>query len=220
MRNSNPTPTPMVPTPYLITIVDYHLPYNTHKLYDITIDSNRKIQTLLTSSPDHVDAWFIENLILSFPSPIIGLHIERSQSNSAATLQLCINNFCLVFQIIHSPYVCASLSNYLASPHNRFIGIGIKADVVKLLEDHGLHLVNYVDLRNLAAQVLGDREILRSSELKTFAECLLGKIVEKPQNISMSRWDSQLLSADQVKYATVDAFVSFEIGRRLYSRQT
>lgn len=81
-------------------------------------------------------------------------------------------------------------------------------------------MANYVELRNLAAQVLGDREILRSSELKTLAECLLGKIVEKPHNVSMSRWDSQLLTAHQVKYATLDAFVSSEIGRRLYSRQT
>jgi hypothetical protein len=51
------------------------------------------------------------------------------------------------------------------------------------------------------------------------AERVLGKIVEKPQRITRSRWDNPWLNADQVKYATVDAYVSFEIGRRLYSNQ-
>jgi len=33
MRNSNPTPTPMVPTPYLITFIDYHLPYKARTMF-------------------------------------------------------------------------------------------------------------------------------------------------------------------------------------------
>lgn len=217
MRTNNPNPTPTVATPYLITLVDHHhLPMDHHNLYDITIDSNYTIQTLLTSTPDLVDDWFIVNRILSFSSPIIGLHIERSPSNSAATLTLCINNFCLVYQIIHSPYLNASLSNYLSNPNNRFVGVGAKEDIKKLLKNHDLHLANYVNLHSLAAYVLDDQEMLRGG-INTLAERVLRKTVKKPHWVSMSRWDNPWLSAIQVKFATVDAFVSFEIGRRLYS---
>ncbi|PNY01633.1 werner syndrome-like exonuclease-like protein [Trifolium pratense] len=55
--------------------------------------------------------------------------------------------------------------------------------------------------------------------IKSLAVRVIGKSVQKPKKVSMSRWDNPWLYADQVKYATVDAFVSFEIGRRLYSIQ-
>jgi len=66
--------------------------------------------------------------------------------------------------------------------------------------------------------VLEDRNLLRSG-IKTLAERVLGKIVEKSSRITRSRWDNPWLDWDQVKYATVDAFLSFEIARRLYSHQ-
>jgi hypothetical protein len=219
LRTNNP------PTPYLITLFEHNLGFDTHKLYNITFDSNHTVQTLVTSSPDHADMWFIETLILSIPSSaIIGLHIEWSpnplggQSSTPATLQLCINNICLIYQIIHAPYICPSISNFLADPTNVFVGVGIKAGVEKLLSDYNYSVAKYIDLRSLAAWKLNDREML-SSGLKTLAERVLGKVVEKPQSIAMSRWDNPQLSADQVKYATLDAHVSCEIGRCLCSNQ-
>ncbi|GAU34167.1 hypothetical protein TSUD_162670 [Trifolium subterraneum] len=221
------SPNPILPTPLNITLVDHYLPYDTHNTYDITIDSTQTIQTLLTSSPSQVDSWLLETQSQShsLPSPLlVGLDIEwrpnsqRGQSNPAATLQLCTNNRCLVFQFIHSPSIPASLFTFLGNPNNRFVGVGIESDVEKLIEDYNLSVRNFVDLRNLAARVLDDRDLLRSG-IKSLAERVLGKIVEKPQRITRSRWDNLWLNADQVKYATVDAFVSFEIGRRLYSNQ-
>ncbi|MCI20917.1 werner syndrome-like exonuclease-like, partial [Trifolium medium] len=140
----------------------------------------------------------------------------RGQSNTPATLHLCINNICLVYQIIHSRYLCPSITDYLGNPYHRFVGVGIKAGVEKLQSDYGLCVANFIDLRSLAAVKLNDREML-SSGIKTLAERFLGKVVEKPQSIAMSRWDSTWLNDDQVKYATLDAHVSCEIGRRLYS---
>jgi hypothetical protein len=221
------SPNPNLPTPLNITLVDHYLPYDTHNTYEITIDSTHTIKTLLTSSPSQVDSWILETQSLSpsLPSPLlVGLDIEwrpnsqRGQSNPAATLQLCTHNRCLVFQIIHSPSIPTSLLTFLANPNNRFVGVGIEADVEKLIEDYDMSVRNYVDLRNLAAEVLDDRDLLRSG-IKSLAERVLGKIVEKPQRITRSRWDNPWLNADQVKYATVDAYVSFEIGRRLYSNQ-
>ncbi|CAL5192157.1 unnamed protein product [Lathyrus oleraceus] len=226
-RNGTLIATPTSPSqqPFVITVVDHFLPYDTHNIYDITFDSNPPIQTLLTSTPSIVDTWFLETLRLQTPSPIlVGLDIEwrpnfqRGQSNPAAVLQLCINNRCLVFQIIHSPFIPDSLLSFLANPNNRFVGVGIEADVKKLLEDYNMIVANFVDLRNLAADVLNDREMLRTG-IKSLAQRVMGKSIQKPKRVSMSRWDNVWLNAEQVKYATVDAFVSFEIGRRLYSNQ-
>jgi hypothetical protein len=40
--------------------------------------------------------------------------------------------------------------------------------------------------------------------IKSLAERVLGKIVEKLQRITRSRWHNPWLNADQVKYATVE----------------
>ncbi|KAL5058103.1 hypothetical protein RYX36_029707 [Vicia faba] len=228
MRSIISDPT-SIPTPLAITIVDHYLPHDTHNTYAITLDSTVTIQTLLTNSPSHVESWILETQTqtqtLSLASPItIGLDIEwrpnfqRGQSNPAATLQLCVNNRCLIFQIIHSPHIPTSLLTFMANPNNRFVGVGIESDVEKLIEDYNISVANYVDLRNLAAQVLEDPAMLMFG-IKRLAERVLGKIVEKPQRITRSRWDNPWLNVDQVKYAAVDAYISFEIGRRLYSNQ-
>lgn len=84
----------------------------------------------------------------------------------------------------------------------------------KLLEDYSLSVANFVDLRYLAAERFGDRA-LRGSGLKTLSLRVLGLELEKPQRISRSRWDNLWLNAQQVQYACLDAFVSYEVGRCL-----
>ena len=93
--------------------------------------------------------------------------------------------------------------------------MGIEEDVEKLLEDYSLQVANFADLRGLAENVLGERE-MRNAGLKTLSARVLGVELEKPQKISRSRWDNVWLTAQQVQYACVDAFVSFEVGRILF----
>ena len=42
--------------------------------------------------------------------------------------------------------------------------------------------------------------------------------MEKPHHVRVSAWDARKLTYDQLKYACVDAFASFEVGRRLFGR--
>ena len=93
--------------------------------------------------------------------------------------------------------------------------MGIRGDVEKLLEDYSLRVENYEDLRRLAEDVLGERD-MRGAGLRTLARRLLGMELEKPERITRSRWDNEWLTGEQVQYACVDAFVSFEVGRRLF----
>lgn len=76
--------------------------------------------------------------------------------------------------------------------------------------DYGLSVKNLVDLRSL-----GDGEEYKNLGLKSFALGVLGKEVSKPKRVTMSRWDNEWLNTDQVLYACLDAFISFDIGRVL-----
>ncbi|XP_057742266.1 3'-5' exonuclease-like [Arachis stenosperma] len=209
----------------IISVVDHNLPYDDYNLYDVIFHTHT-IHTLLTTSPSLVDTWLSDTLnhhssSTTTTTVLVGLDIEwrpnshRNSNNPVATLQLCIGNRCLVFQILHSPSVPQSLIDFLVNEGHTFLGVGVEEDVEKLLEDYNLNVKNFVDLRNLAENVLGESEMKRAG-LKSLAERVLGLEIEKPKRISRSRWDNAWLTAEQVQYACIDAFVSFEVGRMLY----
>ncbi|XP_052729576.1 3'-5' exonuclease isoform X2 [Vigna angularis] len=202
-----------------ISVVDHCLPYETHNLYDVTFHTHT-IHTLLTSDPSLVHSWISTNVRSHQTGLMVGLDIEwrpntqRNMQNPVATLQLCLGQHCLVFQILHSPSIPPSLVSFLADSNVTFFGVGIEEDAEKLLEDYNLHVVNIRDLRSFAAEKLRDRELNRAG-IKSLGLRVLGLEFEKPKRISRSRWDNPWLTPQQVQYATVDAFLSYEIGRRL-----
>nr|KYP37977.1 Werner syndrome ATP-dependent helicase isogeny [Cajanus cajan] len=137
-------------------------------------------------------------------------------NNPVATLQLCVGRRCLVFQILHAPFIPHSLVSFLGNSNNTFVGVEIEGDVQKLLEDCSFHVANFLELPSLAVEKFADLE-LKGAGLKTLGLRVLGLEVDKPKKISWSRWDNLWLTAEQVEYAVVDAFVSSEIGLRLSS---
>ncbi|MFS7949622.1 putative DNA helicase [Helianthus anomalus] len=203
-----------------ITIFDHELPDYTHNLYDVTF-FHHTISTIVTDTPSFVDTWISDTHRLNH-SPIVGLDVEwrpnqsRNIENPVATLQLCNGHRCLIFQILHAPSVPQSLKNFLRNPNYTFTGVGIESDVEKLVEDYNLGVEKMVDVRTLAAEAYGVRE-LKNAGIKSLTERVLGKEVSKPKGVTLSRWDNQWLTPAQVQYACVDAFLSFEIGRVLIS---
>ena len=77
----------------------------------------------------------------------------------------------------------------------------------KLLEDYGLKVVNVVNLRGLTVESMENR-VFRNVGLKGLARVVLGKEIDKPRSGTLSRWDNELLTYDQVQYACIDAFLS------------
>ncbi|KAL6997685.1 exodeoxyribonuclease I [Sarracenia purpurea var. burkii] len=204
------------------SITDYQVPDGTHDLYDVYLFNDR-IQTLVTDTPALVESWISD--IESFHSRrlhrlIVGLDVEwrpnygRHRDNPVATLQLCVGRRCLIFQLIYAPFIPSSLVEFLDNPMYTFVGVGIDSDAVKLENDYGLWVGTTVELGPLAAQEYGI-SALRSAGLKELARQVLGKEIEKPRDIAMSRWDNERLYPAQVLYACIDAFISFEIGRCL-----
>ncbi|CAN1178824.1 3'-5' exonuclease [Linum perenne] len=205
-----------------ISIVDHRLPDDTHNLYDVTFFTD-EIQTLLTQSPAPLHQWLLETTQhqqSSAAAVVVGLDVEwrpnfgRHHQNPIATLQLCVGERCVIFQLIHSPSIPQSLFDFLRSKDFVFVGVGIESDVEKLEEDYGLMVRNMVDLRGLAAEKLEDKA-LKNSGLKQLAKEVLGKKIEKPKRVTMSRWDNLWLTPLQVQYACIDAFLSYKIGATL-----
>ncbi|KOM37772.1 hypothetical protein LR48_Vigan03g115400 [Vigna angularis] len=190
-------------------------------LYNVTFHSDT-ILTLLTSNPSEVHSWISDILRRHYrrSTLLVGLDIEwrpnfrRDMNNPVATLQLCVDRRCLVFQILRAPFVPLSLVSFLGDANHTFVGVGIQGDVQKLLEDCSLRVANFLELGSLAVEKLGD-PALNTAGLKALGLRVLGLEVDKPKKISRSRWDNGWLSDEQVQYAAIDAFVSFEIGRRL-----
>nr|XP_016501335.1 PREDICTED: Werner Syndrome-like exonuclease [Nicotiana tabacum] len=205
-----------------VKIRDYELTFNSHKLYDVSLDDT-EIETVVTRDPGVVCTW-INNTEAANESRlhrlIVGLDIEWEPNlysqNPVATLQLCVGRTCLIYQILHAPNIPRLLCNFLQNDNYRFIGVGIDNDAKKLWDDYGLEVLNRVDLREWAAEEL-ENESLRNVGLKYLVKEIVGIEIEKPKSVTMSAWSERWLSYDQICYACLDAYLSFQVGRFLSS---
>ncbi|XP_058741797.1 uncharacterized protein LOC131614193 [Vicia villosa] len=178
---------------------------------------------MITNVPSMVNKWLlsIKPYLNDSDNVIVGLDVEcllakrRGMPNTAAVLQLCIGGECLIFQILHASFIPESLINFLGNKNYKFVGVGIKDDVDKLLRDFSLRVVSFVDLRTLAAIKMSDKA-LKFAGLKTLALRVGGIEIEKPKKITLSNWSNFPLTLKQVEYACLDAFISFEVGRLLF----
>lgn len=208
----------------VLSISDRQIPFNSHDYYDITFDDD-EILTLLTACPSMVDMWISEIFRIHrrrLHRLVVGLDIEwrpsfnRRYRNPVATLQLCVGRRCLIFQLIHTSEIPQSLIDFLEDDTFTFVGVGVDQDAQRLYDDYDLNVGNIVDLRELAAEEMG-RDDLRNAGLKILGREVLGREIDKPRNVTLSQWDRECLNPAQVLYATIDAFLSFEIGRYLLS---
>ena len=179
------------------------------------------ITTTVTSSGASVKAWVDEVLSVRrrLRDLIVGLDVEWRPLfgpgySPTALLQLCVGRRCLVFQLLHADYIPAALKEFLADPDYRFVGVGVAADAARLWNDQGLNVANAVDLAEVAAEETGRRD-LRNAGLKAIASVVMGVDLDKPEEVRLGRWDDYYLTTQQIKYACIDAFVSFEVGRML-----
>uniref|UniRef100_A0ACD6A1Z3 Uncharacterized protein n=1 Tax=Avena sativa TaxID=4498 RepID=A0ACD6A1Z3_AVESA len=183
---------------------------------------NEEIVTTVTSSGAAVNRWLRQIRYMYrwvYHKLIVGLDVEWRPSysraqNPAALLQLCVGRRCLIFQLLHADYFPDALERFLADPEIRFVGVGVKEDADRLSNDHGLKVATTVDLRGLAANGM-QMPWLRQAGLKDVVRTVMGASLEKPNRVRMGPWDAQDLTQEQIEYACIDAFVSFEVGRKL-----
>ncbi|KAJ1285286.1 hypothetical protein BS78_03G269000 [Paspalum vaginatum] len=187
--------------------------------FEVAFDDDY-IDTTLTNSGNVVDWWVSETYRAHRRDGghLAGLDVEWRPGRvpgPVAVLQICVDHRCLIFQILHADFVPGSLSCFLADRQFTFVGVGIREDIAKLQSGYGLRVASAVDLRGIAARTLGNPELLRKG-LKALVWEVMGVEMDKPFDVSVSAWDAPVLSDDQLMYACVDAFASYEVARRLY----
>ncbi|CAO1940033.1 unnamed protein product [Urochloa humidicola] len=130
-----------------------------------------------------------------------------------ATLELCVGNQCLVFQLARAGAGAAPqiLRRFLSDGRVTFAGYYVASDCRKLRAHHGLEVVSTLELCG------GGGGGARRESVAAMAERLLGirHGVEKSMEVAMSRWDAPRLSRKQVRYAVVDAYLSCRLGVHL-----
>ncbi|XP_019164356.1 PREDICTED: Werner Syndrome-like exonuclease [Ipomoea nil] len=182
------------------------------------------LSVTVTKTAAEVDQWVSEVVHNNrrILHSLVGLDIEwhpclaaGEEDNPAATLHLCVGKSCLIFQLLHKDYTPHSLLAFLANPEFTFVGVGVRDDAEKLLRDHGLVVENVADLRWVAAGVYGSEQFMRMG-LKRMAWEVLGRVMEKPLEVTLSDWDAKTLTFPQIEYGSIDAFVSLEIGISLF----
>ncbi|CAO1948417.1 unnamed protein product [Urochloa humidicola] len=193
------------------------------KVYTVKFEGD-EIITTVTSSGEAVEDWLDEIYSVHrrrLHKLVVGLDVEwrplfgRGYSPTAV-LQLCVGRRCLIFQLLHADYIPDALYEFLGDPDFRFVGVGVRDDAARLSDDYDLEVATTVDLAELAAQEMG-RPDLRHAGLKAIASAVMDATVDKPRRVRTGPWDDYYLSGEQVQYACVDAFVSFEVGRMLLS---
>ncbi|XP_031127726.1 Werner Syndrome-like exonuclease [Ipomoea triloba] len=192
-------------------------------LHQVHFHGNNLLVTV-TKRAAEVDEWvneILHNYCHALHNLVVGLDIEwhpcsEGEHNPAATLQLCVGERCLIFLLLHKDFIPRSLLAFLAHPRFTFVGVGVQDDADKLLQDHGLAVTNVADLRRLAEMVYRSEEYRRMG-LKKMAWRILGRVMEKPREVTLSNWDSKNLTFPQIEYGCIDAFVSFELGFNLFA---
>ncbi|XP_042499123.1 Werner Syndrome-like exonuclease [Macadamia integrifolia] len=126
---------------------------------------------------------------------IVGLDCEwrphpiRYMSNTTATLQLCINDKCLILQLFYMDYIPQSIKDFLNDPTFTFVGVEVADDAAKLRNEYGLTCNSTADLRALAKRHWPGR--FRRPSLKDLASEVVGLYMAKPRNVTMSNWENR-----------------------------
>ncbi|KAL2251011.1 Werner Syndrome-like exonuclease [Sesamum indicum] len=183
------------------------------------------IHVTVAKKAAHVNQWISRICRVHCRCPhcklIVGLDTEwrpsfvRGQEHDVAILQICVGQQCLIYQLLHTDCIPASLHEFLADPQHTFYGVGVREDVRKLFRSHGLAVKNITDLNELINGE--DEDEYKPIGLKKMASTVLGKEMMKPLRVTLSKWHSLNLSFAQIEYAAIDAFVSFQIAVSLCS---
>ncbi|XP_020881920.1 uncharacterized protein LOC9314517 [Arabidopsis lyrata subsp. lyrata] len=148
---------------------------------------------------------------------IIGLETERVQKArkqfKTVLLQLCDGDHCLIVKLPceESVNLPVSLFNFLNLPQFTFVGFDIKKTLVKLESEWGLTCKNSVEI-NPTTWNLPDMTNVGRRMMHT---CVFS---QRPTSPIFEEWDQCVLTKDQIKLATSNAYFAFGIGGVMLGR--
>ncbi|WCJ20940.1 Polynucleotidyl transferase ribonuclease H-like superfamily protein [Euphorbia peplus] len=181
-----------------------------------------RISVTVTDSASVVNDWLTTTISLRrhfLRRLIVGLGVQWNPRYSgyipAHTLQLCIGTRCLIFQLSLANQTPSELRSFLLDTDYTFVGLWNGGDNRRLMASgHDLEVHRLLDMRNYVENDRGE-SLARVSVEEIVEEVLGFEGVRLDYDISMSAWDDDYLSNEQVLQACIDAHVSFLIGKQL-----
>ncbi|KAH7528339.1 3'-5' exonuclease [Ziziphus jujuba] len=184
--------------------------------------AGKTIETTVTDKASIIDQWVNQILTIHAGNPtVVGLDIEWRphynswMSNKSATLQLCIDDKCLIVQLFYIDSIPDSLKNFMMNPDFTFVGIEVGDDIEKLKNEYDLPCRKSADIREMAKTRWPGR--FRRPGLKDLALEIVGLSMKKPRHVTMSNWEARVLNEGQIEYACIDAYASYRIGKEVVS---
>ncbi|KZT01330.1 ribonuclease H-like protein [Laetiporus sulphureus 93-53] len=139
------------------------------------------------------------------------------RSFPTALLQLCDEQIIMLIHLSQMDGVPQKVQEILKSPDIPKVGVRIKNDGTKLLQDFGIEAGNLVDLPAFAYEVDPDfrtQHPRKSASLAAMVERYIGKMLDKGP-VRMSNWESVPLTDEQITYAANDAHSGLMVYKRL-----
>ncbi|AVN99308.1 putative protein P25 [Pistachio ampelovirus A] len=194
----------------------FFLPSKSVLSYEVTYAFAR-LNVTITANPECVDEW-LDNVknkaVVINKSLCLGLDTEwclhDRKRRRLAIVQLCFEDTVLIYQLSHAKVLSTSFVKMLESNEVEFTGVEVNEDLRKLRDDYGVQFKGRtIDTRDLAARTCCDDRYLKSG-LKTLTEQFMGTHLSKDINVTLSNWEKHMLSFEQIKYAAIDAYVSYK----------
>ena len=188
----------------------------------VLVEGSMHIVATITVHPRIVRQWInnVSNSLKKVETRVIGLDAEYTERapgkiQRAVVLQLCFEDDVLVYHIIHSPSIPCELHDFLSREDVYFCGAAIEGDKQKL-EPYNLDLKSIADLQTRIKIPVEDCD-KQTPSLFDVANFVLGTNLQKGDEtvaLRSSGWENYPLTYKQIKYAALDARVSFEIAAR------
>ncbi|NQY92888.1 MAG: 3'-5' exonuclease domain-containing protein 2 [Campylobacteraceae bacterium] len=153
-------------------------------------------------------------------APFVGFDSEQKPtfekgeaSNGVSLIQLASKSKCYLIQIKQIKNL-KPLINLLENDKIIKIGTGLKGDNKALFKQFGLKLKSTIDLENVFKKLSSKNQI----GAKKAALIILNENLQKSKNISRSNWENKKLTPGQIKYASEDATVVYDVMNRMISQ--
>ncbi|KAJ8634153.1 hypothetical protein MRB53_027489 [Persea americana] len=131
-------------------------------------------------------------------------------------LTLCVGSHCIVIFIgPEDEKLPKPFRYFMQNPGVFFVGVDMEKKRRKLAKDRGFLLPQVLDLLPYAKKSLGKK--ISPGGMHNVAEEVLGEKygVEKPEMVRVSNYEYGDLTKEQVKYACIEAFLAFEVGKKV-----
>ena len=146
-------------------------------------------------------------------APFIGFDSEQKPTfkkgqadNGVCLIQLATKDKCYLIQIKQIKNL-KPLINFLEDDKIIKIGTGLKGDNIALFKQFNLRLKSTIDLEDIFKKLSSKNQI----GAKKAASIILNEKLQKSKNMSRSNWENKELTSGQIKYATEDATVVYDV---------